>query len=65
MMCTMRVGIHQSEDGDVQRVPKLSHHQPAVHIWHAFSLIHTNAREVTLLCLRGRLNKFHLQVHPK
>lgn len=42
MMCTMRVSIHQSEDRDVQRVPKLSHHQPAVHIWHAFTLIHTN-----------------------
>ncbi len=42
MVCTMRVCIHQSEDGDVQRLPKLSHHQPAVHIWHAFTLKHTN-----------------------
>lgn len=42
LMCTMRVSVHQSEDGDVQRVPKLSHHQPAVHIWHAFTLIDTN-----------------------
>lgn len=39
---TVRVCVHQSKDGDVQRVPKLSHHQPAVHIWHAFTLIHTN-----------------------
>lgn len=41
-MCTMRVRIHQSEDGDVQRVPQLSHHQSAVDIWHTFTLIDTN-----------------------
>lgn len=40
--CTVRVSIHQSEGGDVQRVPKLPHHQPAVHIWHAFTLTHTH-----------------------
>lgn len=38
---TVRVSIHQGEDGDVQRVPNFSHHQPAIHIWHAFTLIHT------------------------
>lgn len=42
MMRTMRVSVHESEDGDVQCVPELSHHQPAVHIWHAFTLIHPN-----------------------
>lgn len=38
----MRVSVHQSENRDVQCVPKLSHHQPAVDIWHAFTLINTN-----------------------
>lgn len=38
---TMRVGVHQREDGDVQRVPELPHHQPAVDIWDTFPLINT------------------------
>lgn len=41
MVSTMRVGVHQREDGDVQRVPKLPHHQPAVDIWDTFPLINT------------------------
>lgn len=46
MMCTVRVGIHQGKDGDVQRVPKLPHHQPAVNIWHAFTLKHRNTPDM-------------------
>lgn len=38
LACTMRVGIHQSQDGDSQRVPQLPHHQPAVHVRDAFTL---------------------------
>lgn len=44
LMRTMRVGVHQGEDGDVQRVPQLPHHQPAVHIRDAFSLGDTGHR---------------------
>lgn len=40
MVPTMRVGVHQRKDGDVQRIPELSHHQPAVDVWHTFPLIH-------------------------
>lgn len=39
MVPTVRVGVHQRKDGDVERVPKLPHHQPAVDIWHTFPLI--------------------------
>lgn len=38
LMCTMRVGVHQSEHRDAQRVPQLPHHQPAVHVRDAFTL---------------------------
>lgn len=38
LMCTMRVGVHQSEHWDAQRVPQLPHHQPAVHVRDAFTL---------------------------
>lgn len=41
MVPTVRVGVHQRKDGDVERVPKLSHHQPAVDIWHTFPLMDT------------------------
>lgn len=41
LMCTMRVGVHQSEHGDAQRVPQLPHHQPAVHVRDAFTLSDT------------------------
>lgn len=34
----MRVGVHQSQHGDTQRIPQLPHHQPAVHIRDAFTL---------------------------
>lgn len=45
---TVRVGVHQGEDRDVQRVPQLPHHQPAVHVGHAFPLTHTNTLSPTL-----------------
>ena len=45
----MRVSVHQSKDGDVQSVPKLPHHQPAVYIWEPFTLSpHTHSHTVML-----------------
>lgn len=46
MVPTMRVGIHQRKDGDVERIPKLSHHQPAVDIWHTFPLMDTGRSRI-------------------
>lgn len=43
---TMRVGVHQGKDGDVQRIPQLSHHQPAVDIWNTFPLNNTGISRV-------------------
>lgn len=48
LMCTMRVGVHQSEDRDAQRVPQLPHHQPAVHVRDAFALSHKRHRDFRL-----------------
>lgn len=48
LMCTMRVGVHQSEDRDAQRVPQLPHHQPAVHVRDAFALSHKRHHDFRL-----------------
>lgn len=46
MVPTVRVGVHQRKDGDVERVPKLPHHQPAVDIWHTFPLMDTGRSRI-------------------
>lgn len=46
MVPTVRVGIHQRKDGDVERIPELSHHQPAVDIWHTFPLMDTGRSRI-------------------
>lgn len=63
---TVRVSVHQSEDGDVQRVPKFSHHQPAVHVRHTFTLTHMNVIRSTKVVLHPQQQwlkkKSHLTV---
>lgn len=49
MVPTMRVGVHQRKNGDVQRIPKLSHHQPAVDIWHTFPLLDTGQKQISFI----------------
>lgn len=55
LTCTMRVGVHQSQHGDVQRVPQLPHHQPAVHVRDSFTLERHHAshfgRDSLFFCL--------------
>ena len=49
----MRVSVHQGKDGDLQSVPKLPHHQPAVYIWEPFTLTtHTHKDKHTHTCVK-------------